>query len=1726
MDYRAVNGSATHDHYTPPRALLGPDGLPITSQRWGQDGYPLPHVVQMGAIIQSGFDVYWDRWDEARRHSRENSLAMEKDVTLQALLQERALATATLKWHVHVDDEKDPYQKALKDGMQRVLMATPHKSRMHLETLKGGLWYGRSANQRVYEWREISVPVVKAMPALPGGPPAAAGASSGGGLGPQGAAGGAGGLAGMLQGGGVPAAVTTSDERRRCMVVRKHQPVHGDSIFHKFDGTPVILTYSPEAESLSGARTTWTTAGSRATVLSGTWRERFVVYSHESKPAEFFDYEKAEAIHGAGLRDVAYWAWWMKTEYLEWFSTFFERFGMGLRLWYYEAGNNASYQEVFKVAQEASRRVNVLVPVYGGKTGKVYEGGMESIETPIQGADAIRVMLEYFDAQIERYFVGQSMSGGADSESGLGGTGRAKFAANCVPVEGSEILTVDGFKSPGEVGIGTDVLAYDAETDTCRWTPLLDKTFFPDQEVTRLFLDQDRFEAVCTPDHSWAVERTVYASQLKGERSEEMIVGPRGALRPAAQQRYLQKAFALRKWENIILAAPEGGRGPSILTPTEAAVLGWVVTDGTIHRRERKRVGTRYAIAITQSKEEYFDPIRQLAAAFAGKPVHEVISEPRARTFPANGRTYATKAQHCWNLPTEAGTDLLTKCGFRSRADLPQIVTRLSGPARRAMLEAMMMAEGCERGTFANTDEHILTAFEILCALEGKATGKRRTTPTCKVKAIKSGRLVYGLKLRREIAGTADVWCPTTRYGTWVMRQNGRVMITGNTKYQLVKYDAENLADCYTSDWVKPVQRWTYPECRDVPLEWRFNVPDPDNAEKLAGVQAAISFGVDFKKEEVRALTGMSDPQPGDDIVGGPAQLAAELAADVAAEEGGSPVSGPLEPPEPGSEDRGRVRDGPQGPRPAIGTQSPAPRNPTATVPVSRQLRRGDVERHAGEAGSSHGGGESFSGVGGGHELSKKANAATTKAHAASRQASSLGSPAAHKAAYHAHRTAADEHFTAADALGGLASGGGAGDMAARAQLRRVEAIAKEHEAHYAHHEGRAAAHLGSATGAAAAAPKPSGAREAALKDLERRYREDDRPIGLTETQWKALRHRATNPGASLADTAAAIGVKSKQSVQDALKRGQRRLDEYLERGPTGKLSAEEMLRRLDEGDRPPGLTDVQWNVMRHVHQNPTHELGEVAKLLGLGAGNRQAAHDALHAGWENARKFTEGPGARNVLEKEAAKDDLSYEEWEGMHEDHGFVQSPHERMIDFLADTLMRETENGTKDPDSARAKQIEADIRALGNEEASGPHEDRALKDARKRYGQERKKGSGRGGKSPARAAEGGVARHVRDDDGPDEVLWEAVRSVLPSARPAALPHFCGSVGGVGVFLVDGDAVKLTHDMDFVEGANDLELLERADGTTFVPPSQVWVDGLLRPRDWPFVAYHELHERRDMEGGMGYDEAHERANAGERALRQRAAKSQAPSASEDKDRNLLSRVVDLFARALGRERPPAKRRRSVERDAAGNIVGLVDEYAEAEVPYRRAEGGWVPGEEVGRHAEAGEVGQAHSSPAGWGSAETGSGGTYHEPKVGMTDAELRHAARRQPLPLPPGAEGIHASRLKAWHHVSRLWPDMASKVTRIGEYDPKTVPQGFVPPNAFVNPHTGVLAIKPGADLEGHSLWHELVHLEQKHRGIPMTSRQEAGPEVEDEAHQRGHQAKELLARFAAVMRAEGLE
>lgn len=78
----------------------------------------------------------------------------------------------------------------------------------------------------------------------------------------------------------------------------------------------------------------------------------------------------------------------------------------------------------------------------------------------------------------------------------------------------------------------------------------------------------------------------------------------------------------------------------------------------------------------------------------------------------------------------------------------------------------------------------------------------------------------------------------------------------------------------------------------------------------------------------------------------------------------------------------------------------------------------------------------------------------------------------------------------------------------------------------------------------------------------------------------------------------------------------------------------------------------------------------------------------------------------------------------------------------------------------------------------------------------------------------------------------------------------------------LVDGNAVKTKHTMDFVEGGQHGRY-------PFIPRDEVWVDKHLSPSQRPYVALHEIDEHARMTAGKSYEKAHAESNKVEKAAR-----------------------------------------------------------------------------------------------------------------------------------------------------------------------------------------------------------------------------------------------------------------
>jgi len=312
------------------------------------------------------------------------------------------------------------------------------------------------------------------------------------------------------------------------------------------------------------------------------------------------------------------------------------------------------------------------------------------------------------------------------------------FYTWCVP-DDTEILTRNGWKTRKEVKIGEEVLTYNIDSNLNEWQKIKELEVFDfNGELATLenkvgvkfrFTKNHRFPVICN----------------NGKRK-------------------IIPAYELNSGHNIPIVANSISNKESILTVKEAALLGWLITDGYTRFR-----GNSFESVIYQHPKKYSQKIRDI---FGDWITSEYI-------HPDTGVI-------CFHISAKHTKNIIKY--FKSKDDIPSIVTKLSREAQESMYEAMLDAEGSRsfiKGTgFSQKLGGVLDGFQILCFLLGKSFN---------ISVRKDGSMAGGYVRNRKSIKIASsklseeyyegrVWCPVTENSTWIMRQNGKVIITGNTR--------------------------------------------------------------------------------------------------------------------------------------------------------------------------------------------------------------------------------------------------------------------------------------------------------------------------------------------------------------------------------------------------------------------------------------------------------------------------------------------------------------------------------------------------------------------------------------------------------------------------------------------------------------------------------------------------------------------------------------------------------------------------------------------------------------------------------------------------------------------------------------------------------------------------------------------------------------------------------
>ena len=304
--------------------------------------------------------------------------------------------------------------------------------------------------------------------------------------------------------------------------------------------------------------------------------------------------------------------------------------------------------------------------------------------------------------------------------------------------EDTEVMSRRGWKYYWELDNSDELLSFDKSSELTYWDKIQYVNVYDYSGEAVWLYDRGR-DFVCTPNHWWLVKR-------ERKKDWEFV---------RADQLYPQMRFPK--------AAPHSFDGDSLLNPDAAAILGWLVTDGTVKRKQ-------YCAYIQQSKQPYVDEIRELLVrnnAYVSEAVYD------------DSGTYHFRVTPEWR-----------KClvGLLDTYGLKYVVSHLSQEASEAMWQAMWKAEGCNRtGCFVQKEGEVLDAFELLSFLTGRFVarhihnGKQDSRNIWQLYVHKTKQQCNGNLLIDRVPYSGKMWCPKVEHRTILIRRNNKVCWTGNT---------------------------------------------------------------------------------------------------------------------------------------------------------------------------------------------------------------------------------------------------------------------------------------------------------------------------------------------------------------------------------------------------------------------------------------------------------------------------------------------------------------------------------------------------------------------------------------------------------------------------------------------------------------------------------------------------------------------------------------------------------------------------------------------------------------------------------------------------------------------------------------------------------------------------------------------------------------------------------
>jgi DNA polymerase I len=351
---------------------------------------------------------------------------------------------------------------------------------------------------------------------------------------------------------------------------------------------------------------------------------------------------------------------------------------------------------------------------------------------------------------------------------------------SCVP-KTTRAVTKRGVVHCDDLVVGEEILAYDPQTGTTKWTPMIDKAVYNDGDAPVYRIGNKNRSFVTTATHRWPVMRATRGADWRG---------PREYYPTFAQTNDYQ-------WEDIFVhSAPLDHPDRPDLSVDEVALFAWLLTDGCV-RWSTNGTGTSSRGGLNRGVQAQIT--QKLTSKNGDSTAH--IQGLIGRNPEWFGKVREGGGCLVYSVRPQIVRDIYTKCGFPfhgltgSIVQLESFVISLGSSQLAEFANVCYLAEGwktTDKGgrAIAQNRGPALDAMRMAFFLVGNFPGRNsvnktnypteHTNVTFKIGSPTTG----ATRFKVDEVGTDQVWCPKTAYETWVaVDDDGMIFITGNTMF-------------------------------------------------------------------------------------------------------------------------------------------------------------------------------------------------------------------------------------------------------------------------------------------------------------------------------------------------------------------------------------------------------------------------------------------------------------------------------------------------------------------------------------------------------------------------------------------------------------------------------------------------------------------------------------------------------------------------------------------------------------------------------------------------------------------------------------------------------------------------------------------------------------------------------------------------------------------------------